>query len=252
MTIRWTTILLDFPADVLDAANAFWPNVTGTTMSTPWSGHPEFASLVPGHGDPYLALQRLEDGAARVHPDFHVDDLDAEASRAIALGAAKTREEPGLVVLASPTGLPFCLVRHGRGQSEVPPPTARDGQASRLDQLCIDVPPEAFDRELAFWTGFTDWPRSSSDTHEFRRLLPPPGLPVHFLLQRLDTAAPDQSTSAHLDFSCADVEAEADRHTATGAARVRRHRHWQVMRDPAGLEYCLTDKPPDGSWVPNA
>ncbi|PRY56037.1 VOC family protein [Glycomyces artemisiae] len=252
MAIHWTTVLLDFPGADFDAAAGFWTEATGSALSSPWAEHPEFASLVPAHGDPYLALQRLGRGAARVHPDFHVEDLAAETERALALGAAKTGGEPGLVVLASPAGLPFCLIVHKEGQSDVPPPTDWNGRASRLDQICVDVPPEAFDRELAFWSGFTDWPRSTSDNGEFRRLLPPPGLPVHFLLQRLDSAAPGQDTKAHLDFSCADVEAETARHAAVGAVPVRRHRHWQVMRDPVGLEYCLTDKAPDGSWAPGA
>ncbi|HEX2144814.1 MAG TPA: VOC family protein, partial [Glycomyces sp.] len=77
---------------------------------------------------------------------------------------------------------------------------------------------------------------------------PPPELPLHFLLQRLNSAERGQCVSAHVDLSCSDVEAETERHVELGAEPVRRHQHWQVMRDPAGLEYCITDKNPAGIW----
>ncbi|WP_344492157.1 VOC family protein [Glycomyces endophyticus] len=244
------TVFIDLPADDLQAGTAFWSEVTGSVRFDPWGADGEFATLEPAEGDPYLGVQRLHSGAGGCHPDFHVPDIASAAKRAQILGAAVAREDSGLVVLNSPAGLPFCLVRHREGQSTVPPPVRWPlGARSRLDQICIDVPPDLFDRELEFWLDLTGWPQTSTDVHEFRRLLPDPQVPLHLLLQRLDDAHSNQGAAAHPDFSCTDVAAETERHRLAGAAAVRRHPHWQVMRDPTGLEYCITDKDPDGNWL---
>jgi hypothetical protein len=253
MVIRWISAFFDVPADGFEAGVAYWLRATGSVRSDPWGSHGEFATLVPGHGDPHVYLQRLGEGACGNYPDLHVDDLDEATRRALELGAATVRETPGLVVLESPGGLPFCFVRHRQGQSATPAPVRwPGGHRSRLDQICVDVPPGAFDDEVAFWRGLTGWRRSGTDVHEFRRLLPPPGLPLHFLLQRLDTAGESGRASAHMDFSSSDVEAETERHVGLGAEPVRRHPHWQVMRDPVGTAYCITDKDPDGAWLADA
>jgi catechol 2,3-dioxygenase-like lactoylglutathione lyase family enzyme len=49
------------------------------------------------------------------HLDVLVDDLDAEAARAIALGATRQTHQPGdgVVVLRDPDGHPFCLFLPG-------------------------------------------------------------------------------------------------------------------------------------------
>jgi hypothetical protein len=43
----------------------------------------------------------------------------------------------------------------------------------------------------------------------------------------------------HLDIETDDVEAEARRLEALGAERVQQVRSWWVMRDPAGLLFCV-------------
>ncbi|RRS01556.1 VOC family protein [Glycomyces terrestris] len=249
MTIRWATLFLDFPAPDFEAGTAFWLEAAGATRSEPWGRADEFATLEPPEGDACLSVQRLGTGGPGLHPDFHVTELDADSARARELGAAVVSEQPGLRVFTSPAGAPFCFVRHREGQSATPPPARWAGGRSRPDQICLDVPPGAFEDELAFWRALTGWPQTATDVDEFRRLLPPRGFPVHFLLQRLDDAAPGAKAKAHLDFSCDDVDAETARHVAAGARALRRHRHWQVMRDPVGLVYCLTDKDADGAWL---
>ena len=249
MAIRWISAFLDLPAQGFEESVAYWLRATDSMLSPRWGSEREFATLLPNGGDPYLCVQHLREGKGGNHPDFHVDDLEAEAARARELGAIVVRENPGLTVLESPGGLPFCFVRHKEERSTPPPVLWPGGQRSRLDQICVDVPPGAFDDELVFWRTLTGWRQSTTDVREFRRLLPPPGLPLHFLLQRLDSPEPDQRATAHMDFSCSDVEAETARHVELGAEPGRRHEHWQVMRDPVGLEYCITDKGPDGDWL---
>lgn len=250
MAIHWITAFLDFPDDRFAEGVAYWRKVTGTEVSEPWGSEREFATLVHSDGDPYLCVQRLRDGESGSHPDFHVTDLEAETARARRLGATSVLEKPGLSVFTSPAGAPFCFVRHKGSQRDTPPPrTWSGGQRSRLDQICIDIPPDEFDAELAFWRELTGWPRSSTDVLEFRRLLPPPGLPLHFLLQRLEHTEPSRKAGAHMDFSSTDVDLETARHVALGARPLDRHPRCQIMRDPTGLVYCITGKDPDGSWL---
>jgi glyoxalase superfamily protein len=49
---------------------------------------------------------------------------------------------------------------------------------------------------------------------------------------------------AHVDFSSDNVEAERRRHELLGASTVRIAEHWTTLRDPVGLEYCITDRDP--------
>lgn len=245
MAIRWTTAFWDIPAKRFEAGVAFWLKVTDSTLSPRRGPEGEFATLIPGGGDPCLRVQRIREGKGGCHLDLHVEEVEHDAERAIGLGAKEIHREPGLVVLNSPGGFAFCLVEH-HGEAAIPPALLwPGGQRSRADQLCIDIPPQAFDHEMAFWRTFTGWPHTLSDSREFRRLLPPPELPLQFLLQRLDLAEQGQSASAHMDLACTDIDAESERHVALGAEVVRRHHYWQVMRDPAGLEYCITDRDPD-------
>jgi hypothetical protein len=245
MAIRWTTAFWDFPADGFESGTSFWLKATDSTLSERRGPDGEFATLIPADGDPYLRVQRIQEGKGGSHLDLHVDDVEGEAERAVGLGASVVYREPGLVVLHSPAGFAFCLVRHD-GETAIPPVLEwPGGQRSRTDQLCIDIPPQAFDHELAFWQTFTGWRQTVTDTREFRRLLPPPELPLQFLLQRLDLAERGQSATAHMDLACSDIDAETERHVGLGAEAVRRHHWWQVMRDPGGLEYCITSRDPE-------
>jgi hypothetical protein len=119
---------------------------------------------------------------------------------------------------------------------------------SRLDQICLDVPPSVYDTEVAFWTGLlAGWESAPGSLPEFHVVKPPPGLPVRLLLQRLGSERP---ASAHLDFACADIEATRERHERLGARVVARGGHWTVMRDPAGGTYCLTGRDPETGGLP--
>jgi hypothetical protein len=39
------------------------------------------------------------------------------------------------------------------------------------------------------------------------------------------------------------------RHEALGAHRVREMEYWTTLRDPTGLEYCITIRDPDSGTV---
>ena len=240
MSVRWVSVFIDVPPDLLEPTAAFWTEVTGTRPGRAVGSHDEFVPLEQQPDHASLWLQRTEGGPVACHVDLYVEEVAAEVRRATELGARQVRvlEDQGVVVLVSPGGLPFCLVRY-RGQSARMVPVGEEGRRSVLDQVCLDIPASTYDDECGFWADFTGWPLTDAHSHdEFRRLTRPPAIPYAFLLQRLDDL--DGAVTAHLDLACEDRDAECERHVRLGAAVVRRTDGWTVMRDPAGLTYCNT------------
>jgi hypothetical protein len=249
MAIRWLTVFLDFPADSFQAGVAFWQAATGYGLSASRGAAGEFATLLPPSGDAYLRVQRVADGAGGCHLDLHVDteteSLAAAADRARALGAEITLFEPGLVVTRSPSGFPFCLV-DWEGEAEVPAPLAgENGSWTRLDTLCIDVPPWGFEAECAFWATLTGWEAYPAPLPGYAFLRSPTGLPVRIILQRQASAAPGQLAAGHTDFGVTDHGA-VGRHVALGARVTAPLDYWTVLTDPADRPYCLVNRPPMG------
>lgn len=246
MGIRWLTAFLDTPAASAGVAEGFWLAVTATTCSERRGPAAEFATLRPAGGDAFLRVQVVGDGLPRAHLDVHVDDVAAEVARARLLGARHVADGDDHVVLRSVGGVPFCVVPHGgRPDQEAvrPAPVHGPGGRSLVDQICLDVAPAAFGPESAFWSAFSTWERGRSRLPEFSPIVPPAGMPLRLLIQRLDDE--HAAGRAHLNFACDDVEAEVGRHEILGASAVRRARFWATMRDPAGREYCLTSRDPD-------
>jgi Glyoxalase-like domain len=105
---------------------------------------------------------------------------------------------------------------------------------SRLMKIVIDVPPAEHDRELAFWEDALGQQLPQFDHPEYR------GAALHgqdfwLLVQRLDGGAP----RVHLDVHTDNLEAEVSRLERLGASRVQHVHGWWVMRDPAGLPFCV-------------
>lgn len=241
MEIRWTTAFLDMAADTFDAGVAFWKQVTRSELS-PWRGSDdEFATLLPATGHPYLRVQRTLDGSTGVHLDLHVDSVDTARDRAVSLGAEVLFDD-GYATLASPHGMVFCFVPH-HGEDQVPSATDKPAP-HRLDQLSIDIPPAAFDKETAFWSELTGWALHASPLPEFRSLERPPRIPLRFLLQRMDDAA-GRPAHAHLDIACGEhIEQVAEQHVRLGATAHGMTKRWMQMTDPGGMQYCLTPRSP--------
>ena len=247
MAVRWMTAFLDFPASVFDRGCSFWRGATGFGRSPPRGVSGEFATLVPAGGDAYLRVQRVGSEEAAVHLDLHVDDVEGSGRRATALGAAVSETRPGLFVMSSPAGLPFCLVS-GQHRFGRPPPRAwPGGHRSIVDQICLDIPSRAFVPEGDFWADLTGWERRAGSRPEFNYLVRPTEMPLRILLQRLDDEAA-RSCRAHLDLACDDVLAERRRHEALGAAFVAEP-SWTTLVDPTGLPYCITWRDP-GTGLP--
>ncbi|WEP00216.1 VOC family protein [Streptomyces sp. FXJ1.172] len=245
MIIRWTYAFVDRPAARLPEARAFWAAVTGTRPSEPRGEQGEFMTLLPDAGegaDACVKLQGVAEGDGGAHLDLCAEDVGQLAGAARELGADLVADHGDWAVLRSPAGQLFCAVR--RHDETVRPPVVA---GSRLDQVCLDIPPSAYAAESDFWAALTGWERLRGSRPEFEVLRPPTGLPVRILLQRLDDGRP---ASAHLDLACADVAEVRARHEELGAVAVHHGPHWSVMRDPAGGIYCLTGRDPQTGALP--
>lgn len=109
---------------------------------------------------------------------------------------------------------------------------------SMVTAIVIDVPGEQHPDEVAFWSGATgkDMAQLSFPEYHGARLTST----LVMLVQQLGEGAP----RVHLDIHTDDVDAEVARLTALGATRVERLENWAVMRDPAGLPFCVVQAPP--------
>lgn len=258
MTPAWTTLFLDLPAADFEPGVAFWRTVTGSGLSASRGPTGQFATLLPPDGDPWLRVQRVDAGPGGVHLDLHLDlgpqdptaavaadgVLGRAAAEAVALGAAELLREPGLVVLQSPGGFGFCLVARDAERTVPAPLRHPDAGTSRADQLCLDVPAEAYQAECTFWSALTGWELRRGSLPTFTSLLRPDGIPLRILLQRREESAPGDRVTGHVDLACTDRAALADLHVSAGAAVVQVNRFWTVLRDPTGRLYCLTDRNP--------
>jgi len=245
MSTRWTYAFVDRPVARFAQACDFWTVVTGTRLSEYRGERREFVTLLPADGtDACVKVQAVASGPGGAHLDFPVDDVREFARSAEALGARVVADQGTLVVLRSPAGQLFCT-EPWRGQSSRPPVV----HGSRLDQVCLDVPPSLYDAEVAFWSALLpDWESLSGSLPEFHVLKPPPALPVRILLQRLGEERP---AAAHLDLACADIRATRAEHERLGATPVADGTHWTVLRDPAGGLYCLTGRDPETGGLPS-
>lgn len=243
-TVTWVTAMLDSPPETAEAAEQFWCGVTGSRLSSSRGPRLEFATMLPDDGDAFLKVQRVvQSSPGGLHLDLSTDDVRGLAARAESLGATTSYHVLGYVVCGSPHGMSFCIVGHAGHRR--PGPVEWPGGRSIVDQVCLDIPPEAYDDECEFWAELTGWRRYDEGGSEFDRLERPDGIPLAFLLQRLDRPGPAQQTvTGHLDLACDDRDAETARHEALGAEVLRRTTGWTVLRDPAGRSYCITGRRP--------
>jgi Glyoxalase-like domain len=111
---------------------------------------------------------------------------------------------------------------------------------SRLLKIVVDVPAADHDRELAFWSGATGQSLTQFDRHPEYHGAALPGQEFWLLIQRLD----DGPGRVHIDIHTDDLAAEVARLERLGAQPVQQVHSWQVMKDPAGLLFCVIPEPP--------
>jgi Glyoxalase-like domain len=111
---------------------------------------------------------------------------------------------------------------------------------SRLSKIVIDVPGADHDRELAFWSAAVGRPLARFDRHPEYHGAALHGQDLWLLIQRLD----DGPGRVHIDIHTDDPAAERARLEKLGAELVQQVHGWLVMRDPAGLPFCIITEDP--------
>lgn len=111
---------------------------------------------------------------------------------------------------------------------------------SQLRMVVIDVPDDDHDQELAFWQAASGETFSQIEQHPEYHVAPLHGQEIALLIQRLG----EGPARVHMDIHADDLEAEVARLEAVGAQRVNKSHFWWVLRDPAGLLFCVVAERP--------
>jgi hypothetical protein len=240
--MAWLHAVVDLPGGVHDTGARFWSAALGWPVGAPWPGHPELRSFTPADGEAYVHLQKV-DGPPRVHLDVESPEPGSTVSAAVTAGAEVVGRHQRWMTLRSPGGLPFCVV--AAGASTAPGPVVwPDGHRTRLVQVCVDSPGDRHEEEVEFWRSLLHGRWVGSASEEFAgKWHDDAGSPLQLLFQRLDEA--DGPVRAHLDLGTDDRAVEVSRLLQLGAADGPTGRGWHVLRDPTGLDFCVTDNPPD-------
>jgi hypothetical protein len=110
----------------------------------------------------------------------------------------------------------------------------------------VDVPSADHQRSVAFWASALGKEPVITETFpayaQYDEVTPG----VYFMVQ----ATGDDTPRIHLDLASEDVEADVARLTGLGATEVERSHHWVVMRDPAGIIFCLIGPHPGAVVTP--
>ena len=106
---------------------------------------------------------------------------------------------------------------------------------SRLSQIVIDVPPAEHDRELAFWGAALGQQLTQGVRYPEYHGAELHGQELGLLIQRLGHGP----GRVHLDIHTDDLAAEIARLEELGAERVEKVHTWWILRDPAGLLFCV-------------
>jgi hypothetical protein len=108
---RLSTIVIDCENADLEAAGRFWSDALGRAAGAPQG---KYVSLADRPGQPLVDVQVVQH-PSRVHLDIEADDIEAEVTRLVALGARRVEQIQTWWVLEAPTGQRFCVVRPQRG-----------------------------------------------------------------------------------------------------------------------------------------
>lgn len=224
-----------FDAADIEKVGSFYAELTGWEIvrndadrfgvRTPDGQEIEF-QLAPDHVAPHWPGQDLPQ---HFHLDLQTADPQAQAERAVGLGATRLADGATWITLADPAGHPFDLCRSGEVGAELD-----------LFAVTIDAPDAtALARFYAELTGLTleyDGPEGALIGADGRFLMfqqvdgyTPPGWP--------DPARPQQ---AHLDLAVEDLDAGEAFAVGLGATRLDAGGdRFRVFTDPAGHPFCL-------------
>ena len=110
--------IIDCNTEDLDEAATFWAAALGLDVDPEDSpAQTDYVKLQTRPDDLYIEVQKV-DHSSRVHLDIEADDIEAEVARLESLGAKRIGKVKNWVVMESPTGQKFCVVRPVRANFE--------------------------------------------------------------------------------------------------------------------------------------
>lgn len=108
---RLCALLIDCNASDIDHAAGFWAEALGRAIDPDHPGtRGNYRMLKTPLDEPIVQIQRVEH-ESRVHIDIETDDIPAEVGRLEKLGAVVISRLERWVVMQTPTGQRFCVVR---------------------------------------------------------------------------------------------------------------------------------------------
>jgi len=111
---RLAGFIIDCQTEDLDAAARFWSAALGLRAeSAAEAADALYRTLKTAPEQPHLEVQKVEH-PSRVHLDIETDDIEAEVSRLVKLGARRVERVQTWYVMEAPTGQRFCVVRAER------------------------------------------------------------------------------------------------------------------------------------------
>ena len=119
---------------------------------------------------------------------------------------------------------------------------------SRLSKTVIDVPSAEHDGEVSFWSAALGQHLKQGEHFPEYHGVALHGQDFGLLIQRLGQGP----ARVHLDIHTDDLEDEVARLEALGAQRVEFVHAWWILRDPAGLLFCVVPEPDDSLNDDNA
>jgi len=103
------TVVLDLGPEVHDTALEFWKTALDAG-ARPAKEYPEYHVMRHPAAVGSVVVQRLGEGASRIHLDIESDDVPAEVERLAAAGASVVQTVNDWTVMRDPAGLLFCVV----------------------------------------------------------------------------------------------------------------------------------------------
>jgi hypothetical protein len=108
---RLCAVLIDCRMPDVGKAADFWSKALGRAIDLNHPGSRDhYLMLETPPGEPIVQIQSV-DHESRVHIDIETDDIPAEVARLEKLGAKVASRLERWVVMESPTGQRFCVVR---------------------------------------------------------------------------------------------------------------------------------------------
>jgi catechol 2,3-dioxygenase-like lactoylglutathione lyase family enzyme len=108
------------------------------------------------------------------------------------------------------------------------------GHYSRISRIVIDTPAESHEATVDFWRSAT-----GAALKRFERFPEYHGGLLTEGFGLLTQQVGSGTARIHVDFHTTDVTAETARLEGLGASRVEQVADWWIMRDPAGLIFCV-------------